>query len=193
MLSERERFICLVDNEPIRYIDAIVMLTGDGFERVVETCKLYHETIAKHVLITGGVNNPAGGSILASEIGPLLRGFVPKKRLIIDNESQNTREQAVNTMKVVKDKKWGAILLVASHYHQYRAYLTFLQARKEAQLGVHIINAPAKPSWHKTNPWGKRIDLLELEFEKIERYRELGHVASYADAFQHSLEKEGVA
>lgn len=34
-------------------------------------------------------------------------------------------------------------------------------------------------------PWGKREELLESEFEKIEKYKELGHMSNYENALQY--------
>ena len=86
---------------------------------------------------------------------------------------------------------WSTALLVASHYHQYRAYLTFLQAMQEHALDLCLVNAGARDlPWHRDEGWGRRIDLLETEFEKIEKYRRLGHVASFEEAVAYASRKE---
>ena len=184
-------FITLVSNDPLRKGEAIVLLEGDGFARVDETARLFKEGYAPNVF-SGIADNPDYGSFPLSVVKPkLLAAGIPENAIIHEDQSTNTREQAVEIMKLVEKHGWKTILLVASHYHQYRAFLTFLQAMKESNLNIDIINAPARNlSWIEQTPWGRRIDLLEAEFERIDKYRELGHIASYEEAVKYLTIRE---
>lgn len=192
MLTKQAQFIAVIDNELLKKADVIVLLTGDGLFRVERVIQLYRQRWAPVIVISGGVTDRSYGSLPAGELGKkLIKAGIPKSKIILDTESQNTREQAINMIKLAKRKNWKRIILVASNYHQYRAYATFLKAMLDAKQLIHIINAPANLSWFRKEPWGRRIDLLESEFEKIDRYTKDGHVASYDELlnYQHWKEK----
>ncbi len=186
MLTEREKYMALVDNDPLKKADAIVLLTGDGLFRVPEAAKLFKEQWAPVIVISGNIHRPEFFAVEAKE--KLLSTGIPEAMIIMEDESLHTRDQAVRVIRMADQSKWHRILLVASAYHQYRAFLTFLKARAEAGSALEITNAPARGlSWTEENPWGRRIDLLDAEFKKIEEYRALGHVATFAEGIEYLL------
>lgn len=188
IMTNRERFIILMNSEPLEKAEAIILLAGDGFFRVPRAVKLYQAGWAPKIVISGGIKDEAYGSFPAKDILPRLRKMgVKPEDIIMEDKSMNTREQAVNLMTLAKKKKWKKVLLVASLYHQYRAFLTFLHARNQVNLKkLIIINAPAyKLPWFKKNKWGSRYDLLEQEFEKIDNYGKRGHTASFVQAISY--------
>jgi uncharacterized SAM-binding protein YcdF (DUF218 family) len=167
-------------------------LEGDGFFRLKKAIDLYFNKYAPRIIFSGGVNNPDNGSFPAERVVPeLLNHGIPKTDIIIENKSLNTRDQAVEVIKMVVSKKWKKIILVASHYHQYRAFLTFLKVLNETKATIEIYNAPARNlPWFSATVWGKRIDLLEKEFEKIEQYSMCGHIATFIEAIGYQKWKE---
>jgi len=191
-LTEREQFISLTDNDRLKKANAIILLEGDGFYRYPMAVELYKEGWAKKIVFSGGMDNPGYGSHTFEKVLPLmiLEG-IRAYNIIPELTSTNTREQAVESLEICRKEGWKRIILVASHYHQYRAYLTFLKALRESGLQIEIINAPARElPWFEETPWGKRIDLLEQEFERIASYSALGHIASYQEAIQYQQWKE---
>lgn len=191
-LSEREQFIMLIDNEPLKKADAIILLEGDGFFRVEKASKLFFEKWAPIIVVSGVMDDKRNGSFPApSLVKKLIEKGVSEDVIMIEKKSLNTREQAEGVMKIVKEKKWGKIILIASHYHQYRAFLTFLKVMQEMGQIVQIINAPAREiPWFLKNPWGKRMDLLKKEFEKIEMYPKKGDIANFENAIKYQQWKE---
>ncbi len=192
MLTERERFIVFVDNDILVRADAIVLLEGDGVHRARQAASLYCRGFAPRVVFTGGADNPGYGSFLSSIVIPELERLgVPSECIVVDDKPQNTREQAVGIVRLATEQHWERIILVASHYHQYRAYLTFLQAMFELGATLLIVNAPADDlPWFQELPWGVRAQLLDEEFEKIEEYNNEGHIASFTEAIQYQKWKE---
>ena len=189
MLTEREKYMALVDNDPLKKADAIVLLTGDGLFRVPEAAKLFKEQWAPVIVVSGNMNNPESGGLPGAELKKeLVSAGIPEAVIMMEDESLHTRDQAVRVIRMADQSKWHRILMVASAYHQYRAFLTFLKARAEAGSALEITNAPARGlSWTEENPWGRRIDLLDAEFKKIEEYRALGHVATFAEGIEYLL------
>lgn len=191
-MSEREKLCILIFNEPLKKADAIILLAGDGYFRLHRAADLYKQKWAPKIVVSGGVTNKSHGSFPAKNLAlRLAKRGVAKKDMIIEDKSQHTREQAVNVMALAKKNKWKKIIVVASHYHQLRAFLAFLKAMQEAKLKLQIINAPARGlPWFENNKWGKRIDLLEPEFEKIKHYLKSGHLALLAQGIKYQQWKE---
>lgn len=183
--------MALVDNQRLKKSDAIILLTGDGFYRVKKAVELYKHKWAEFIVISGGVSNVTYGSFPAIAFErKLLKARIEESKIILEKASQNTWQQAVNVMKLIKNKNWRRIILVASNYHQYRAYLTFIKAMLDAGLMIEIINAPAELAWFKKEKWGRRIDLLDKEFQKIEQYSKNEHIVSFKDLSNYQIWKE---
>lgn len=189
-MTEREKFIALVSNEKLKKADAIILLEGDGYFRVPWAVELYKRKWAPKIVVSGVVDDKSYGRFpdLAEK---LKKRKVADKDIIVDAKSRHTREQAINIIEMSIRKKWKKIILVASHYHQYRAGLTFLKAMREKKIKIQIINSPARDlDWFSKNSWGTRFNLLGAEFERIEKYRQRGHIASYKDAIAYQAWKE---
>lgn len=194
MLSDREKFIILIDHEPLVKTDAIILLEGDGKNRIKKACELYNNKWAKLLVFSGGIKNLSNGSFPFEMVSDeFTANGVSLENIVLENKSQNTREQAQEITRICVSNNWSKIILVATHYHQYRAFLTFLKVLQEENLDrkIKIYNQPENSvSWFKDDLWGRRIDLLENEFSKIEQYKELGHLASYVDALNYQKWKE---
>jgi len=192
MLSTREKFIILVDNDTIKPSDAIILLEGDGLFRVNKAVELYREGYSKKILFSGGIFDPNYGSFPKEYIIPeLLKNSVKNEDIILEVKSLNTQDEAVEVMEICKNRHWKRIILVASHYHQYRAYLTFLKAMRNANLLIEIINGTSQNlKWFEETGWGIRFDLLAQEFTRIEKYSELGHLETFEEAIEYQKWKE---
>ena len=192
-MSPKEKFLCILPNTPLEKGDAIVVLEGDLLVRVKEGARLYKEGWAPLVVLSGGDEKKPDYAIPAERMLPhLLQEGVPEDSVMLEKTSQHTRDQAVEIMKLATLHGWKSIIIVASHYHQYRAFLTFLKAMREAHLELRLINAPVRslPWWEMTGR-GVRADNLETELDKINKYRdELGNVASYEEGIEYLQWKE---
>lgn len=185
--------IAITSNDILKKSDAVIWLEGDGYSRFKEVFRIFQAGWARNIVVSGGINNLSSFTIPANLlVKKLLKAGVSKNRIIVENNSQNTYEQAVEIMKIVKKKKWKKIILVASHFHQARAFLTFLQAMKKAKLKIQIFNSPARDlSWFKTTSLGlNRLQLLEDELQKIKEYRVKGHLITIQEAVNYQKWKE---
>ena len=191
-MTIREQFIALVNNDRIVKSDVIVVLEGDGYYRVDKAADLWKDGWAPLVVISGGSDNPSYGSYPAAKMKKQLRkAGVPEKHILLDEKSQSTKEQAEEMMRWARERKWKSMILIASHYHQYRAFLTFLRAMQAKRLKLILINTPSRGlSWFKKTPWGRRIDLLSSEFARITTYRRKGDVASFTEGIAYMKWKE---
>jgi len=189
MISEREKFMAIIDGEILKKSDAIIILEGDGENRNEKSAELYRNGWGEKIVFSGGFDDPKSGAYIQKNILDKLISFgVRGEDVIEERNSKNTKEQGDEVMKIVKEKNWKKIILVASNYHQYRAYLTFLKSMENANLLIEIFNAPARLKWFDKNEWGARYEILDLEFDKIDRYKD--HLMSYEKAIKYQKWKE---
>jgi uncharacterized SAM-binding protein YcdF (DUF218 family) len=192
MMTSREKFIALVDNDCIHKSDAIILLEGDGLNRYQKAVDLFNQGWADKIVFSGGITDYEYGSFPFSDVVPhILKTGVPGEAIIHESKSRSTKEQAMEVMNLTKTNNWARLILVATHDHQYRAYLTFLRELLDTNPGIVLYNAPARNlSWFKETGWGTRFERLEKEFERIEKYSSLGHLATFEQAIEYQKWKE---
>jgi uncharacterized SAM-binding protein YcdF (DUF218 family) len=175
------KLLNLVLKEKILKADAIICLEGDGQNRTKKALELFKNDFAPLIIVSGGYDNPPF-SIVAFEMAEyLVKNGATKEKIIIEEISQNTREQAEEVLKIAQQKGFKKIILVASEFHQLRAYLTFLKVAEEFNLKILIINAPAEDE-HK--------NLFNKELAKIEGYQKRGDVLEFEKALEYQTWKE---
>jgi uncharacterized SAM-binding protein YcdF (DUF218 family) len=181
----------IVSNDSVKKSDAVIWLEGDGLTRMNEVIRVFEQGLAENIVISGGFDSEPIGIPAPKLAEKLYKKNIPKDKVIIEGISQNTFEQGTEVMKLVKKNNWKKIILVASHYHQLRAFLTFLKTMENANLKIQIYNSPARNiSWFEKVVNKNRKELFEGELEKIEEYSKKGHVASVEDAIEYEQEKE---
>lgn len=193
MISERERFLYMLSNQRDLPGDAVVVLAGqDAQDRLrvgvhaFAQCSRWISDLGGNpevvsLVISGGVSGD--GLQSAEDLESIAWSYgVSPSRIILEKESRNTHEQAVNVAKIAREKNWHRINLCCSSYHLPRAYLTFL---KEMPSDCQIVPCPVKHTKWFGNPDGSertRADLLVGEMGKIALYSE--HVASYGEGLK---------
>jgi uncharacterized SAM-binding protein YcdF (DUF218 family) len=192
LLTIREKFISIVDNDLLVPSDAVILLEGDGFNRYLHAVDLYKQNRAKKIVFSGGATDYSYGSFPFEDIYPrLVHAGVHPDDIIYEENSQNTKEQANEAISLAIDNGWNRLILVASCEHQYRAYLTFLKRIIDEKLDIAVFNSPAENlSWFNECEWGVRCNRLDQEFERIDKYTALGHLADYEGAIEYQRWKE---
>ena len=118
--------------------DAIVVLTGNGWERTKFAVTLYQQGWAPLLLMVG-----VTGSRPAPEMAEFAQKHgVPESHVIVDAASKNTRQNAKQVARLAAAKGWKKIILVTSPHHQLRAHLTFQKAMRDSKNNLSIINYP---------------------------------------------------
>ena len=185
-MGKREEFVQLLDGQKLEKGDVIFLMLGDGVFRAPYAVRLFNERYAPLVALVGNANDKAYGSYPSEEVSAeLFRHGLPKQRFLLEQVAPHTRAEAERAMELAKERDWKRILIVTSPHHQYRAFLTFLQAMTDASMKLRLINAVAPLSMTEETPWGKRADLLKQEFARIEQYQKKGDVASYKDGVKY--------
>ena len=192
MITDREKILAIVDNDCLTPSDAIILLEGDGFDRFRQAVSLYKQGMAPKIVFSGNIVDYDYGSYPFSEILPLmLKEGMPELDIIHEDKSLNTREQAVEVVRMAQEYGWKKLILVASHEHQYRAYLTFLREVLDTKSGITLYNAPARNlNWFEDKGWGTRFNRLQAEIDRIERYSAMGHLATAEEVIDYQKWKE---
>ena len=194
MITDREKIIAIVDNDCFMKSDAAVLLEGDGLFRFRKAVELYNQGMVSKIIFSGNIIDKDYGSYPFDEVRPyIVEGGVKDEDLIHENHSVNTRQQAVEVVKMAMKNGWKKLALVASHDHQYRAYLTFLREVLDTKSGIVLFNTPVRNlNWFVDSGWGMRFDRLIGEFDRIERYTAMGHLASAEEVIAYQKWKESL-
>lgn len=191
-MTNREKVIALIDNDCLQKSDAIVLLEGDGLNRYQKAVDLYNRGWANKIIFSGGITDYEYGSYPFSDVLPhILKTGVPQDIIIHEDKSLNTREQAVEVVRISMEKGWKRLILVATHEHQYRAYLTFLREVIDRKPSLILYNSPVRNlGWFSETGWGTRFERIEKEFERIEKYSAQGHLATFEEVIEYQKWKE---
>ena len=95
----------------------------EASERLLRALDLLRSGEARAVLLSGGLLSPAPGEPSESEqLAKYLRqeGIDPG-RIVIEGRSRNTRENAVESARIVSQRGWHRLLLITSAWHVPRA------------------------------------------------------------------------
>lgn len=147
--------------------DAIVVISGGGEERIEHGIQLYKDEWAEKMILAGAARDDKGPSNAAIMANRAIKAGVSSEAIILDEDSQNTYQNAVNVGKILQVSGLKSIILVTSSYHQRRAYQTFHRVLGDE---IEIINSPAPVSfWRASNWWGdpKARSLALQEIAKI--------------------------
>jgi uncharacterized SAM-binding protein YcdF (DUF218 family) len=153
--------------------DAIVLLAGDVSipvpprvesqlrgNRSLHAMRLYQAGKAPLIIVTGGNVFPQQGfrpeaaytADLLQELG------IPQSAIIFEGNSRTTRENAVETFKLLKSRQLDHVLLVTSSFHMPRALATF------RGVGINAIPSPSSISAELAQPtllnWVPSLDGL---------------------------------
>lgn len=192
MITDMEIIMAIVDNDCLTKSDAAILLEGDGFFRFKKAVELYKRGMVSKIVFSGNIVDKDYGSYPFEEIKPLiLQSGVQEEDVIHENVSRQTRQQAVEVVKIAMEKGWKKLALVASHEHQYRAYLTFLREVLDTKSEIILYNAPVRNlNWFIDSGWGTRFDRLLAEIDRIEKYSVMGHLATANEVIEYQKWKE---
>lgn len=101
--------------------DVIIMLGGEGEERMAEAAELYKEGYAPYVLITPVIEEGRFNQSIefAEELG------IPEEAIITENEATSTYTNATISLDIMKEHDFDSALVVTSDYHIKRSKYIF--------------------------------------------------------------------
>ena len=107
---------------------------GEPADRILHAARIFHAGKIGHILVTGG-NIPWQTAVApeAELIADLLVELgVPRGAIVVETQSRNTYENAVNSAEIIEDRGWQNVILITSGAHMPRALAVFSKAGIEA-------------------------------------------------------------
>ncbi|WP_426753884.1 YdcF family protein [Myxococcus sp. Y35] len=92
-------------------------------ERVLRGFELLREGRARQVLLSGGSLDPRPEAVVEAEVlsRQLQQWGIPAERIVREGRSRNTRENALESARIIQARGWTSLLLVTSAAHMPRA------------------------------------------------------------------------
>ncbi|HVN67339.1 MAG TPA: YdcF family protein [Candidatus Sulfotelmatobacter sp.] len=146
----------LIVSDPLVKADAIVVLAGDSNgERVTTGVQLFRLGFAPYILMSGG---PLSWQLTFAEWmkKQALAGGVPAGRILLQDRSQSTLEDAKFSLPIVERHGFRSIILVTSPQHTRRAGRVFRKVFGRA--GIKVIVRPAARSAFNPDHWWRRYE-----------------------------------
>lgn len=138
--------------------DAIVVVSGgQTTSRAEKGIDLYKQGYAPKIIFSGAALDDGPSNAFAMRDQALASG-VPASNVYIDEKSQNTYENAVNSKAILQSLAASKIILVTSPYHQRRANQTFesVLGKDYQLLGVSAFD----DRWSKSQWWRRGFPLF---------------------------------
>jgi uncharacterized SAM-binding protein YcdF (DUF218 family) len=177
VLPLEERFATGVTPPPREKISGIILLGGfedisitrargglalnEAAERLTESLRLARALPDAKVIFTGGSGSLFGGRGVA---GPVRQFFIDagiaSDRIVVENESRNTYENAVFTKELLKPGPGDRWLLVTSAYHMPRSIGVF------RNVGFDVVPYPVD---FRTRSWGDAFRPFDSIAEGLQR------------------------
>lgn len=124
---------------------AIVAVSGgDTAARTKKAVELYKLGWAPVVIFSGAAEDKQGPSNAAAMRLDAIKQGVPASAILIEEASENTRQNAEQTRSLLENYNINDIILVTSGYHMRRASLEFKALTKD--IGVTVRTSPTVDS-----------------------------------------------
>jgi len=136
-------------------------------ERILRGFELLRAGRARRVLISGGTLDTRAGALVEADIlGRQLELWgVEPERIVREARSRNTRENALESERLIRERGWTRLLLVTSAAHMPRALGTF-----EA-VGLHpdtlVVDVRAHGFYPHTGWWQPRASNLSASSDAL--------------------------
>lgn len=125
---------------------------NDNVERVIMTHRLLRDGRAKKVIVSGGTMDPKNADYgEAVQLARQLEDWgIAKERIVIEDRSKNTRENALFTSALVREQGFGSLVIVTSAFHVPRAVDCF----RAVGMQVDVLPVDFRAHAPRTGPLG---------------------------------------
>jgi uncharacterized SAM-binding protein YcdF (DUF218 family) len=132
-----QKLLC-VDSGPVN-ADVMVVLGGGFHDRPERAMELFKEHAAPRILVSG-----QGDCKISRRF--LIEGGVPARLIQMENQSRTTKENAINTIRLLRQQRAHRVIIVTSWYHSRRALACFEHYGPEMQF----YSCPSHFGWQRS-------------------------------------------
>jgi len=138
----------------VQPVDAIVVLSGDEGDRVIEAADWFLKGYGQYLIITKTDNEEIGEQKTYSEKLmriAVIQGVPQDSILFSEGMAGNTFEEAQAVLELVKIRNIRSILIITDTFHTRRAKLIFNRVfeGEDIEISIHGL----KNSWYKPYNW----------------------------------------
>jgi uncharacterized SAM-binding protein YcdF (DUF218 family) len=157
----------LIINDKLKKVDVIIVISGDKGERLQHAVNLFHKQYADYLLVSG-CNHPEHLNSYTPEMRKQAISLgVPSENIIMDlGSNSGTGDQAINVIKIMKEKKFNSAILVTSNYHTRRAKMIFQRACQNDHIEL-LVSYPTIDSSHFNEWWKNGFERKMVIYEII--------------------------
>jgi uncharacterized SAM-binding protein YcdF (DUF218 family) len=159
-------------------VDAIVCLAG-GRGRILAAGELWYRYLDQvlesqvdisespvPVLYFSGLGHQANWSLFTHQLSRRVLQVVQPEDVIIENESENTDENAKWLLRIAQERHWKRIVLLTSSYHMKRASFILAEVLKSGKMPLQVdtlsvTQEPFSSKQWRSGLWGVRVTLQE--------------------------------
>lgn len=143
---------------------------GRDADRIWHAARLFHAGKAEYIIVSGGRMDWTGDREAGAEAmkALLVDLNVPESAILMEAESRNTRENAVNSAAIASASGIDRVLLVTSALHMRRALATFRALRLEVEPAPADFEVMPEPA-HLLR-WLPSADALRDSSRAIKEY-----------------------
>lgn len=156
LIIKLTKYVFTTNNSITNYDIAIVFGGPDMIPyRISKAIELYKSKKIKKILITGGIGyfSKDKATTEATTMFNYLKSHnIPKKDIIIENKSRNTKENILNSINIITNKytlNKTKIILISSDYHIKRCKLIFSKYSKNISI-YGTKSSINKDNWYTT-------------------------------------------
>jgi len=150
--------LSLIRNDQVEEADLIVALGGDfRCERERRAAELYHQGLGSKLVVNGlqyswGVHTAEAAKRFVVKLG------VPERDVLMTCDTYNTRTEAQELVKLMRQYGFKTAIIVTSSSHSRRALYTIERAAPDFKF--YSSPVPARPpEWQPRNWWMRRGDV----------------------------------
>jgi uncharacterized SAM-binding protein YcdF (DUF218 family) len=165
----------IVDYKPAQ-ADAIIVLSGNAYDRGKYAAQLVDAGVSRVVICTGGNKDPnaliLGKDFFECELTKMsVEKFCSDTSVTIDTlcRGTSTLEECFFIKSLIEEKAWKHIVIVSSAFHTRRIRMTCEKVFKNTDVQIDI--APAKPHMYNTDLWWQNeYGLIDLNNEYVKLF-----------------------
>ena len=152
-LTQLGHFVDAGEASPPAHADLLIVLGGDDGSRVIRGAQLFQSGIAPRILLTGIEFAPVESQryYLNWRAVLLFDAGVAKNALLFDAVSANSRDEAVNTLNLMRRNGWRSVVVVTDPPHMRR--LNWVWGKVFANSGLSYALVSSRPTWWHADDW----------------------------------------
>jgi len=154
----------LIVADPIEPVDAVVVLSGGGGDRLALAVEMHERGLAPNLVITD--TKSTANRLLVREAEA--SGFPEDSIYITNLQVESTLDEARAVREFAQNQGWSALMVVTDPYHSFRT--RFIFRRELRSSGIEIYVRPVVGHWFRSPTWFFSLEGWQFVFLEILKF-----------------------